>query len=275
MSLMLKLLTISLISTSLVQAAATNKQIEYFLSKNFGSNPNIKSVDVSVQSKTKIKQMPKWDAFIVDVDAKLKNGKDVAQKMIWFSNGITITSELIDLKSGRPLKESVSPRFESKHYKDENLIYGDKNSKHKVVIFSDPLCPFCREYVPEAIKHMKKQPENFAIYYYHFPLESLHPAAVELTKAAILAEMQGKKDVVLKLYDVNVGGRERNVDKILREFNKVMGTKITQKDLQDPKVLKYFNQDKAIASDVMVSGTPTVFFDGQKDRSKKKYLGVK
>jgi hypothetical protein len=122
---------------------------------------------------------------------------------------------------------------------------------------------------------MKKDPKNFAIYYYHFPLESLHPAAVELTKAAIVAEMQGKKDVVLKLYDVKVGGRERNVEKILKEFNKVMGTKVTKKDLEDPKVLKHFNQDRSIANDVMVNGTPTVFFDGEKDRSKQKYLDVK
>jgi hypothetical protein len=272
---MLKLLATTLLSTSLIHASATNKQIEDFLSKNFGNNPNIEKVNVSVNSKTKIKQMPDWDAFIVDVDAKLKNGKDVTQKMIWFSNGITITSDLIDLKTARPLKESVSPKFEAKHYKDENLIYGDKNSKHKVVIFSDPLCPFCRQYVPKAIEHMKKDPKNFAIYYYHFPLESLHPAAVELTKAAIVAEMQGKKDVVLKLYDVKVGGRERNVEKILKEFNKIMGTKVTKKDLEDPKVLKHFNQDRSIANDVMVNGTPTVFFDGEKDRSKQKYLDVK
>ena len=275
MSLMLKLLTITLISASLLQAAATNKQIESFLEKNFKNNSNIKSVKVEVSSKSKVEQMPDWYAFIVDIDATLKNNKQVSQKMIWFSNGAVISDDLIDMKTHRSLKDGVSPKFEAKHYKKENLIYGDENAKHKVVLFSDPLCPFCRSYIPKAIDYMKKQPKMFAVYYYHFPLEGLHPAAVELTKAAIAAELQGKKDVVLKLYKVNVNGRERNVTKILNEFNKVMGTNITQKDLKDPRVEKHFAQDRSIADDVMVQGTPTVFFDGEKDRSKKKYLGVK
>jgi protein-disulfide isomerase len=272
---MLKLLAITLLSTSLLQATATNKQVEDFLSKNFQNNPNIKSVNVTVSSKTKIKQMPQWEAFIVNVDATLKNNKQVTQKMIWFSNGIVMTDDLIDMKSKRSLKDGVSPRFEARHYKKENLIYGNENAEHKVVLFSDPLCPFCRSYVPKAIEHMKKEPNKFAVYYYHFPLPGLHPAAVELTKAAIAAELKGAQDVVLKLYKVKVDARERNLSKILKAFNKAIGTNITEKDIKDSRVEQHYVQDQAIADDVMVQGTPTVFFDGEKDKSKKKYLGVK
>jgi len=274
MSLMLKLLAITLLSSTLT-LASSNKKIEDFLYSNFKSNPNIKSIKVHVSSSTKIQDMPKWYAYIVDVDATLKGKKVVKQKMIWFSNGLVITPDLIDLKTQRSYKDNVSPKFQARHYKKENLIYGSASAKHKVVIFSDPLCPFCRNYVPKAIQTMKKQPNKFAIYYYHFPLPSLHPAAVELTKAAIAAELQGKKNVVLNLYKVEVDGRERNVSKILKAFNKVMGTKITKQDLDDPRVVKHYNQDQSIADDVMVQGTPTVFFDGIKDKSKKKYLGVK
>lgn len=134
---------------------------------------------------------------------------------------------------------------------------------------------FCRSYVPKTIEELKKEPNKFAVYYYHFPLPSLHPAAVELTKAAIAAELQGKKDVVLKLYKVKVEARERNVDKILAAFNKAVGTNITEKDINDPRVIKHYEQDLAIADDVMVNGTPTVFFDGEKDRSKSKYKSAK
>ncbi|WP_373072701.1 DsbA family protein [Sulfurimonas sp.] len=272
---MLKLLAITLLSTSLLQAAASNKLVENFLVQNFQNNPNIKSVKVSVNSKTKIVQMPEWEAFVVDIDAILKNNKNVTQKMIWFSNGIVITDDLIDMKSKRSLKDGVSPKIEGRHYKKENHIYGNVNAKHKVAIFSDPLCPFCRSYVPEALEYMKKHPNKFAVYYYHFPLPGLHPAAVELTKAAIAAELQGKEDVVLKLYKIKLEAHERNITKILSAFNKVMGTNITEKDIQDPRVEKQFTQDQVTADELMVQGTPTVFFDGMKDRSKKKYLGVK
>lgn len=275
MSLMLKLLAIILLSTSLVQASVANEKIENFLHKNFKNNPNISSVKVKVSSKTNVKKMPDWNAFIVDVDAILKDKRKVKQKMIWFSNGVVITPDLIDMKTKKSLKDSVSPKFEDKYYKKENFIYGNSNSKHKIVIFSDPLCPFCRAYVPKAIEYMKNKPDEFAVYYYHFPLPSLHPASVELTKAAIAAEMQGRKDVVLKLYKLKIDSHERDVSKILSAFNKVMGTNITKKDIQDPRVVKQYNQDQTIADDVMVQGTPTVFFDGEKDKSKKKYLGVK
>ena len=62
---------------------------------------------------------------------------------------------------------------------------------------------------------MKKYPEKFAIYYFHRPLEAIHPASLPLVKAAIAAELKGYKDVVLKLYDVKVSSREKNVNKIL------------------------------------------------------------
>jgi protein-disulfide isomerase len=71
----------------------------------------------------------------------------------------------------------IAPEFKSEFYKKSNLISGDENSKHKVAIFSDPLCPFCKKFVPQAMEYMKKYPKEFALYYYHLPLATLHPAA--------------------------------------------------------------------------------------------------
>ncbi len=274
MSLMLKLLTITLLTSSLF-GAAKNANIENFLYKNFKNNKDIKSIDIKVISKSSIEKMPSWDAFIVDINAILKDNRKVNQKMIWFSNGIVITQELVNLKTGLSLKEEVSPKFKPEFYKKANLVYGDADAKHKVAIFSDPLCPFCRTFVPEAIRYMKKRPDTFAIYYYHFPLPSLHPAAVELTKAAIAAEIAGYKDVVLNLYKVKVDAKERDVSKILKLFNKTMGTNIKPSDLQDPRVVFHYNSDQKIAEYLMVQGTPTMFFDSKKDKSKKKYKEIK
>ena len=195
--------------------------------------------------------------------------------MIWFSNGETISPDLLNLKSGRSYKTTVTPSFTEEFYKKENLIYGNANAKHRVAIFSDPLCPFCRRFVPEAIKKMKKEPNKFAIYYYHFPLASLHPAAVDLVKAAVVAEMQGKKDVVLKLYTVDVKANEKDVNKILAAFNSVFKTKITPADLKSEAVMKHIKSDMNIASELMVNGTSTMFFDDKLDKSKRKFEKAK
>ena len=277
MLLMLKSLVITLLISSLLQADVANELVEDFLKKSFSGNKGIKSLEIKIVSKTDVEGMKGWQALIADVSAVLKkDGRDVKQKMVLFSNGKVITQDLADLKTGESLKSLVSPKFDNKYYKKANLIYGNANAKHKVAIFSDPLCPFCRNFVPEAIEYMKKQPNKFAIYYFHFPLPSLHPAAVELVKAAYVAEAQGKKDVVLNLYKVKLDDpRERNASKILRAFNKTFGTNISTSDINKAYVAKHYANDMNVADALMVQGTPTVFFDGVVDKSKKKYLKVK
>jgi len=277
MLLMLKLLSMTLLLSSFVYASTASEKIEDFLEDKFSENPRLKSVDVEVEEVRALKQLPKWNAYIVDVQAVLKNKSKqlIKQKMIWFSNGEMITKDLTNINTGESLVEQVKPKVKPKYYGKSNLIYGNADAKHKVVIFSDPLCPFCRGFVPGAIKNMKKEPQKFAIYYYHFPLARIHPASVTLVKAAVVAEHKGTKDVILKLYNVKINPREKNAQKILDAFNKAEGTHIALKDINTPAVIKQLNHDKAVANDLMVGGTPTVYLDGSVDNTKKKYLKVK
>ncbi|WP_457750033.1 DsbA family protein [Sulfurimonas sp.] len=274
---MLKLLSTILLLSSFVYANTTGEKIADFLEDKFSENPKLKSVDVKVEDVVPLKQLPQWNAYIIDVNAVLKSkaNQRIHERMIWFSNGQMITKDLTDINTGESLVESVKPKVKAKHYATSNLIYGNANAKHKVVIFSDPLCPFCRGFVPGALKDMKKEPQKFAVYYYHFPLVRLHPASVTLVKAAVAAELKGVKDVILKLYKVQINPREKDAQKILTAFNKAEGTHITLKDINNPKVLQQLRHDKRVASELMVGGTPTVYLDGQIDNTKKKYLKVK
>ncbi|MGB3961117.1 MAG: thioredoxin domain-containing protein, partial [Sulfurimonas sp.] len=235
---MLKLLTLSTLLSSALFAATTNKEVEDFLEKSFKNNPNITSLEVKVVERNALDGMSGWEALIVSIDATLKAQpapKQIKQKMVWFTDGTLITKELVNIKTGENLADSVSPAFKETQYKKENLIYGNANAKHKVAIFSDPLCPFCRSFVPGAIEDMKKSPELYALYYYHFPLASLHPASIELTKAAIAATLQGKKDAVLELYKIEINPNERDVNKILSVFNAAMKTNVKASDLTSKK----------------------------------------
>lgn len=278
MSLMLKLLITTLLLSSTLFANNVEKTVEKFLKKSFKSNRNIVSLKVEILEKIAVTKLEGWDAFIVSIDATLKakpKNRQVKQKMIWFSNGSLITQDLVDMKSGNSLKDLVAPTFKPEHYKKENLIYGNIDAEHKVAIFSDPLCPFCRTFVPRVVNEMRKQPKKFAIYYYHLPLTSLHPSAVALVKAAIVAELQGHKDVVLNLYKVQVNSREKDVKKILAAFNKTLKTDIKPADINSTEVIKHYKSDIEISEALMVIGTPTMFFDGKIDKSKNKYKEVK
>lgn len=278
MLLMLKLLATTLLLSSILNAGSSvSDKVEDFLGDQFGDNKNIKTIDVKVSDIVPLKELKGWNAYIVDVEATLKNKPKelIKQKMIWFSNGEIVTKELTSMISGESLADSVKPSFKKEYYKKENLISGNADAEHRVAIFSDPLCPFCKQLVPVAIKEMSKRPEKFAVYYYHFPLPRLHPAAVPIVKAAIVAEQQGYKDVVLKMYDIKVNAKEMDVKKVLAAFNKVVGSKIVPQDLLKPEVLKQEQFDQEVANNVMVSGTPTVYFDDKVDKTKKMYKKVK
>lgn len=274
---MWKLLATTTLLSSALLAQNNDKQIVEYLEANFKNNPNIKSLDIHIVDKSVLETPKDWTGYIMRLDAVVGDkGKDreVSQKMVWFAKGSVLAPDLIDMDTGESLKGMIQPSFKKEFYKKENLIYGDANAKHRVAIFSDPLCPFCSRFVPKAIEDMKKDPKKFALYYYHFPLAGLHPAAVELAKAAIAAEQAGHENVVLDLYKVNINSKERDVNKILAAFNKTLGTKIIPSDLEKPSVLKQFNDDQHIADELMVQGTPTLFFDDKLDKTKRKYEKV-
>ncbi len=277
MSSMLKLLATTLLLSSVAFAQSTSEKVEDFLNEQFSENPRLQSVNVKVSEVLPLKDLKGWDAYILDVEAVLKEKpKDkIKQKMVWFSDGNIITKELTNMNSGENLIETVKPDVKPEYYSKANHIYGDVNAKHKVILFSDPLCPFCRGFVPGAIKEMKKEPKKFAIYYYHFPLPRIHPASVVLVRAAVAAEQQGFKDVVLKLYNVEVNAQEKDVNKILAAFNKAVGSKITQNDLNTPAVQKQIEYDLDVANNLMVAGTPTLYLDNKLDPTKKQYQKVK
>jgi predicted DsbA family dithiol-disulfide isomerase len=249
-----------------------------FLKNMIGRNPNIVSLDVSIVNKIPLDEPKGWEAYVILLDGTIKaqgQERPVKQQQIYFVNGDIMTPELHNIRLNRRVNELISPSFSDAFYSKENLIYGNADAKHKVVIFSDPLCPFCRRYVPQALDAMKSEPETFAVYYYHLPLASLHPAAVALTKAAIVAEHQGEKEVVRKLYKVEINSRETDEQKILDAFNATLGTKITVDQIHAKAVEEQAKYDQEVAIKMMVSGTPTVFFDGKKDASKTEYQKYK
>lgn len=276
MSLMPKLSSILLLSASLM--AASDADVVSFLKKGIGNNPNISNLKIDVSGKKSLSAMSGWEAYFISIEADVKQGgetRHINQNGTYFVNGNILAPELVNLKTGERYNDTVAPDFNDAFYTQSNRISGEANATHKVAIFSDPLCPFCRRYVPEALSYMTKYPKTFAVYYYHLPLTSLHPAAVTLTKAAIAAEQNGIDDAVLKLYKVEVNANEKDEQKILSAFNKTFGTKISSDDIRRSSVVKQFEFDQKVSQSMMVAGTPTVFFNGKKDPSKNKYKDIK
>lgn len=270
---MLKSLTIStlLISSSLVAKSFDDKVID-FEKNRFSANKRIVLKNLTVHDKKSLTDG--WYGYVVNVSADV-GGKVMTVKDIVFTNGNLITPELFDIKSGVSLKTMMSPKLSDNFYNKEHLILGSENAKNKLVIFSDPLCPFCIDFVPEVIKYVKKHEDKIALYYYHFPLLRLHPAADVVSKAMLVAKKKGLKDIEEKIYNADFEKyfteKETNKEKILKGINAVLKTNFTVKDIEDKSIAKEIEKDVMMGEEVMVQGTPTIFVNGDKDNSKTKW----
>jgi thiol:disulfide interchange protein DsbC len=64
------------------------------------------------------------------------------------------------------------------------LILGDKKAANKVIVFTDPDCPFCGK-LHEEIKKVVEKRKDIAFYIKLFPLTNLHPDAYWKSKSII------------------------------------------------------------------------------------------
>ena len=273
-----KLLSTTLLLSVSLYANSDNTILE-FEKKRVAQNPNVTVKDVTINTK---KELPLngWNGYIMDVKVNLQ-GKDVNAKDIIFSDGKYISLDLIDAATGKSLKELVTPNLSENYYDKSKLIAGNHNAKDKIVIFSDPLCPFCIDYVPEVIKYVQKNNDTLALYYYHYPLLGLHPAAGILVKLIDIAKEKGIKDAELKAYQIDwekhFDSKSTDDKKILEAFNKEFKTTIKAEELNADKINSVIEKDISMGEEAMVAGTPTIFINGVKDSSRIKYetLGKK
>ena len=274
-----KILSISILLSSALYATSSDENIISFEQKRISQNPNVKIKNIKISTKKEL-PLKGWNGYILDVEATVQ-GKDINAKDILFSDGKYISLELIDSETGKSLKDLVTPNLTDNYHDKSKLIAGNHNAKDKIVIFSDPLCPFCKDYVPDVIKYVNKNSNNIALYYYHFPLMALHPAAAPLSKLIEIAKEKGIKDVEVKVYETDwekyFDVKSVDETKILEAFNKEFNTSIKLEEISSSAINAVLEKDISMGEEVMVSGTPTIFVNKVKDSTKLKYetLGKK
>ena len=87
----------------------------------------------------------------------------------------------------------------------------------------------------------------------------------------ILLQKDKKVDLIKKIYETDFDYEQKDEKKILEEFNKKLGLKLTLKDINQDWIKKKLENDMKRAEELLVKGTPTLFIDGKKDPSREKY----
>jgi len=225
---------------------------------------------MSLMSKLLTSTLPGWDILLTTMDLTYQKKEIHAPEMMFVKDGL-VTGHLVNLKTGNDYRNEIKPTVPDSMYNDAHLLFGNKNAKHKVLIFSDPQCPFCQELIPEIFKAARENPTTLVVYYYHLPLLRLHPVADVLTRVMHVAQHEGKADMVEKIYSLKIDPNETNTTKILAAVKKHANYVVTPAQINAKKVKDAIKADTDAAGKMMVQGTPTIYLDGEWDKMRNGY----
>ena len=272
MSLMSKLLTSTLIVSIALNAGSipNNKTLLKYIKKNVVKNPQVEVNGVTVLETKTHKELPGWTVILATMNLNYQKNDINAPEMMFVKDGL-ITSHLVNQKTGNDYRNEIKPTVPKSMYNKEHLLLGNADAKHKVLIFSDPQCPFCQEIVPEIFKAAKANPAKLAVYYYHLPLLRIHPVSDVLTRVMHVAQHEGKNDIVEELYSLKINADETDEKKILAAVKKHTNYTVTPAQINAKSVKAAIKADADAAGRMMVSGTPTIYIDGKWDKMRNGY----
>ena len=272
MSLMSKLLMSTIAATVTLSASAQpdNKVLLKYVKKSVVKNPQVKVKGITVIESKTDERLPGWTILLTTMDLEYQKKEIHAPETMFVKDGL-VTGHLVDLKTGNDYRNEIKPSVPDSYYNDKHLLFGNKDAEHKVLIFSDPQCPFCQEVVPAIFNAAKANPTKIAVYYYHLPLLRIHPVSDKLTRVMHVAQHEGKMDVVEKLYSLKIDPKETDTTKILAAVKKHAGYTVTAEQINKKEVKEALKADETAAGKMMVSGTPTIYIDGEWDKMRDGY----
>ncbi len=275
MSLTSKLLMSTLIATVTLSANAQpdNKTLLNYIKKAVVKNPQVKVKGLEVIESKSHKDLPGWTVLLTSMNLEYQGKEINAPETMFVKDGL-ITGHLVDLKTGNNYRDSIKPSVPESMYDDAHRLFGNKDAKHKVLVFSDPQCPFCQNVVPAIFKAAKENPEKLAVYYYHLPLLRIHPVSDALTRIMHVAQHEGKTDVVEKIYTLKIDPKETDLTKILAAVKSHTGYSVSAEKVNAQAVKDAIKADEKAAGRMMVSGTPTIYIDGEWDKTRNGYKAL-
>ena len=253
--------------------AVSQKQVEFYVKGHMEKKTHSPVQKIRTVSTYEIGGTDGWHVYFLELDINLKMGKTTKKRRVTqvvFGKGKKIAFSLKD-KKGQEYSKILKPLVPKSAYDKRHLLAGDADAQHKILLISDPFCPFCQEIVPPLITDVQQHPNLFALYSYQLPLVRIHPASKVVTKVMVLLHDEGRVEDYKKMYHLLISEKERKESVILKVIEKKIGRKFTHKDLMNPKIKEALVFDKAMKKRLFVTGTPTIFIDGVWDPTRFAY----
>lgn len=203
-----------------------------------------------------------------DVEGLKQQQEEILQKLAALEKGQQ------KILAARPAAKPTRPPEDFAKVYDIDLgsapVLGRSDAPVTIVEFSDFQCPFCARTEPLIAQVRKKYGDKVKIVYKQFPL-NFHPAARPAAIASLAAQAQGKFWPFHNVLFEHNTKRDLDASKMV-EYAKEAGLDVERfkKDLEKNKA----DFDKRVSEDyrqgvsVDVRGTPTLYINGRKVRSR-------
>ena len=276
--IMLRILVLSMFIMAFQLQAMSEMSVKTYMYNYIKKKMNAPVKKIDVVSNYTIPDAGRWEVYFLSMKVGVMLGgvrRDAIVHQTVFTKGDEITFKL--MKKGKGGKKDVNyadilkPKVPIDAYDDEHFLLGSKNAPHKILVFSDPFCPYCGEKIPEIIDVVKENPKTYGLYYYHLPLLRIHPAADLTTKAMYLFQKRGDIKNMMALYDLFLEPTETDPKEIIKSIKDKTGVTFTLEQLQSEEVKEAIRVDLAMKQRLQVTGTPTVFIDGIWDKMRNEY----
>lgn len=141
---------------------------------------------------------------------------------------------------------------------------GDPGGSVVVTEFLDFQCPFCREFASVS-RHLAKSPSvRVSIRFHHFPLSTIHPAALAAARVAECAQEQGRfRELHDALFAAQAQLDQVNLDSLAHAngvANRVAFAECMRSDRPDRRIA----HDLELGRRLDVRGTPTFLINGRR-----------
>ncbi len=150
-----------------------------------------------------------------------------------------------------------------------NNVFGKTSAPNTIRIFSDFQCPYCKKLWDSSLKDWEKQPNEYQIIHYQFPLP-FHKNAFAAAEASECASIQNKfwpySDLLFKEYDRWISLETKVVSTNFEGYAKTAGldTKVFNTCLSNHTTKATIGLHLQTGNLIGVNGTPTVFLNGIK-----------
>ncbi len=165
----------------------------------------------------------------------------------------------IAVTSFKTVKPTVTPTKEvllqnNPNYKGLN----PNDSPLTIVEFSDFQCPACKNFEPYIDAIYNDYKDRMSFVFKHFPLKNIHPLATDAAKAAEAAALQGKFwEYHSTLFIESPNLKAENLIKYAENLG--LDVDKFKADLNSDVITKKVEDDFALADQLGLQGTPTIF----------------